>query len=125
MEAVKSLFRTTQDKLAGERLLELIFIQFSSLMHKVYGRCAEQYHLGTPRQTAANRRVSYGHLLKTIWMPMEACAALGISSSPLLNLYREAFQQALHYGFDEKLGGFYDSGAFGEKANRREKIWWI
>ena len=126
MEAVTLLFRTTNDKLAGDRLLELIFIQLSSLMHKVHGTCTDQYHLDwTPLQTTANQRASYGHLLKTIWMPIAASAALGVSNGAFLNLHRNAFQQVLSYGFDRKLGGFYHSGAFGTKANRQEKVWWV
>jgi mannose/cellobiose epimerase-like protein (N-acyl-D-glucosamine 2-epimerase family) len=126
MEAVTPLFYATKDTSVKERLLELIFIQSSSLTHKVHGACTDQYHPDwTPVESADNRRVSFGHLLKTIWMLAEACATAGISNGPWLDYYRQAFQQALRYGFDRKRGGFYDAGTFAVKADRREKVWYI
>jgi len=58
-------------------------------------------------------------------MLLEACAIAGMSNGPLMDFYQEAFRQALQYGFDKKQSGFYESGPFAAKANRRDKIWYI
>jgi mannobiose 2-epimerase len=126
MEALTWLFHATRDRFIGKRLLELIQVQISSLTHKVYGTGTNHYTAGwTPIEGRENRRVSFGHLLKTIWMVMESCVVAGAAHEPLAGFYRQAFEQALRYGFDSKRGGFYDEGPFGKNADRREKVWYV
>jgi mannobiose 2-epimerase len=126
MEAVTWLFHATRDPFVGKRLLELIHIQVSSLTHKIYGTGTNHYTPGwMPIDCRENRRVSFGHLLKTIWMLMESCVIADIGNGPLAGFYQRAFEQALRYGFDNKRGGFYDEASFAKRADRREKVWYI
>jgi mannobiose 2-epimerase len=126
MEALTWLFHATKDPAIGKRLLELIHVQIASLTHKVYGTGTNHYRPEwAPIDNAENDRVSYGHLMKTVWMLLESCVTAGTPPGPLLGYCRQAFEQALRYGFDDKRGGFYDAGPFGKRADRREKIWYI
>ena len=56
---------------------------------------------------------------------MQACKTAGLAENLLADLYRTLFNYALRYGFDRKNGGFYNSGFFNARADRREKIWWV
>jgi mannobiose 2-epimerase len=126
IEAITTFYLLTKDPLAKERLSELILVQSNSVLRKTLGACTDQYQRDwTPLQGPPYDRVSYGHDLENVWLLIEACKALGLSHTLLLDLYRTLFRYALRYGFDRKEGGFYDSGPFHALADRRDKIWWV
>jgi len=126
MEAVTWVCHESRDTVARERLLELILIQLTSLTNKIHGKCTDQYGSDwKPQAGSANHRVSFGHLLKTLWMLAEACAIAGVPNGPLLDLYRQGFRQALKDGFDHRQGGFYEEGPFGGRADHRDKVWYV
>jgi cellobiose epimerase len=126
MEALTSHYLFTSDPLARDRLVELIIVNSNAIVRKRIGACTSKYQRDwTPLRGTAHDRVSYGHDVKKVWLLMEACAAAGLSNSPLLDLYRTLFWYALRYGFDQKKGGFYEAGPFNAPADRRDKIWWV
>lgn len=126
LEAMTTFYRASKLPLARERLLELITIESNAVVRKDIGACTDKYERDwTPRLDKEYARVSYGHDLENIWLLIDACDAAGISNRPLLDLYRTLFDYSLRYGYDRENGGFYDSGAFGQPADRRNKIWWV
>jgi mannobiose 2-epimerase len=126
LEAMTTFYRASKLPLARERLLELIAIESNSVVRKGLGACTDKHQRDwTPVLTGNYARVSYGHDLENIWLLDDACAAAGISSYPLLDLYRTLFDYGLKYGFDETNGGFYSDGPFNQPASNRDKTWWV
>jgi mannobiose 2-epimerase len=126
LEAMTAFYRASKLPLARERLLELIAIQSNAVVRKGLGACTDKYRRNwEPVLTGDYARVSYGHDLENIWLLNDACDAAGISTYPLLDLYRALFDYALKYGFDEDQGGFFYYGPFNQPAQNREKNWWV
>jgi len=126
LEALTTFYRASRLPLARERLLELIAIESNTVVRKDLGACTDKYERNwTPRLGGDYARVSYGHDLENIWLLIDACDAAGVSNFPLLDLYRMLFDYSLRYGYDERNGGFYDSGSFRQAADSRNKIWWV
>jgi cellobiose epimerase len=126
LEAITTFVSLTDAPVARERLIELILVNSNSVVRKDIGACTDKYlENWRPFDGPDYQRVSYGHDVENIWLLVEACNAAGISNNLLADLYRTLFKYALHYGFDRKNGGFYDSGCFNLPADRREKIWWV
>jgi cellobiose epimerase len=126
LEAMTTFYRASKLPTARERLIELINIQSNAVIRKSLGACTDKYDRDwKPRLEGEFARVSYGHDLENIWLLIDACDAAGISNYPFLDLYRTLFDYALKFGYDEKNGGFYDSGGFNQSADRLTKIWWV
>jgi mannobiose 2-epimerase len=126
LEAMTTFYRASQLPLARERLLELITIESNAVVRKQLAACTDKYERDwTPRLEGDYARVSYGHDLENIWLLIDACHAAGVPNHPLRDLYRALFDYSLKYGYDAEKGGFYDSGAFNQPADRRAKIWWV
>ena len=126
LEAMTTFYRASKLPLARERLLELINIESNTVVRKNLGACTDKYDRDwTPRLEGDYARVSYGHDIENVWLLMDACDAAGVSNHPFVDLYRTLFDYSLKYGYDETEGGFYDSGAFNQPADRRSKVWWV
>jgi cellobiose epimerase len=126
MEAVTTYYRASRLPLARERLLELIAIQSNSVVRKDMGGCTDKYNLDwTPRLDEPNARVSYGHDIENVWLLVDACDAAGVPVRPYVDLFRVLWSYSLQYGYDQEGGGFFDSGAFRQPADRRNKVWWV
>jgi mannobiose 2-epimerase len=126
MEAMTTFLAFTHEPRARDRLIELIFVNSNSVVRKDSGACTDRYLQDWQLiQGAEGDRVSYGHDVENIWLLVEACGAVGIATSLLLDLFRKLFEYALHHGFDWRNGGFYASGPLNAPADRREKVWWV
>ncbi len=126
LEALTTLYRADPSPVVATRLGELITIQSNAVVRKDVGACTDQHARNwTPELEGAAARASYGHDLENIWLLVDANDALGLSSSPLIDLFRRLFAYSLRYGYDAAAGGFYDSGPLGAAADRRDKIWWV
>jgi mannobiose 2-epimerase len=74
--------------------------------------------------------VSFGHDVETAYLMLEASRTLGIKDeSRTMQVSKKMIDQALRYGWDNKVGGFYDEGYyFKDIANitiiRDSKNWW-
>jgi cellobiose epimerase len=40
-------------------------------------------------------------------------------------LFRALFANSMQHGYDSENGGFFDSGALGQPADQRSKVWWV
>jgi mannobiose 2-epimerase len=69
---------------------------------------------------------SYGHDVETAYLILEAEDVLGVPHDPKTErMARMLVDHALAYGWDDKLGGFYEHGTtFGEVEDKR-KEWWV
>jgi cellobiose epimerase len=127
LEAVtKYCMVATDDALAQQRLIELISISSNAVVRKRIGACTDQHMRDwTPLRGPRFDRVSYGHNLEAIWLLSEACTAAKLPLAPLLDLYETFFDYAFRYGFDRRMGGFFEEGPFKGRADRRGKVWWV
>ncbi|MEM2607895.1 MAG: AGE family epimerase/isomerase [Thermoproteota archaeon] len=126
LEALTTFYKATGEALAKDRLYELILVLSNSVFRKKVGACAET-HLQNwkPLHRPQYDRISYGHNLENIWLLAKACDTLGIPDGLLLDFYETVFSYSVKYGFDNKKGGFYESGPAGKPADKRDKVWWI
>lgn len=126
MEAITTYYLATSHPTARERLIELIFIQSNSVVRKAIGACTDKYQRNwTPLHGPRYDRVSYGHDIENVWLLMEACDAVGMPNGLLQDLYQTLFRYTLQNGYDQREGGFFDTGPFNAAADRRGKIWWV
>lgn len=74
--------------------------------------------------------VSFGHDYETAFLMLEASYALGIEhDTRTLGIAKKMLDHALRFGFDEKVGGFYDGGYYFSGARdctiiKDTKNWW-
>ncbi len=69
---------------------------------------------------------SYGHDVETAYLMLEAEDVLGKGHDPRTErMARMLVDHALHYGWDEKLGGFYQEGTTTGESERKTKEWWV
>jgi mannobiose 2-epimerase len=126
LEAFDAYHRLTGDPLARQRLAELVLIQGSAVVRKDVGVCTNAHQRDwTPLRGRSHDRVSYGHDVENGRLLLEASQALGMPDAPLVDLARGFFSHALRFGFDDRDGGFFESGPFNRPADDRQKIWWI
>jgi mannobiose 2-epimerase len=123
MTALAALTRQRPSALARERLWELVVLLAGGSTPAGGRTCL------LPRREdwtpVPPHRTSYGHDLESVWMLMDACAALGVSDGPLLPVFSALWDHALAHGFDHERGGFYKEGGVRLPAHHREKTWWV
>jgi mannobiose 2-epimerase len=74
--------------------------------------------------------ISFGHDYETAFLMLEASHALGLNSDTrTLTIAKKMLDHALKYGWDEKVGGFYDGGYYSKGDDqctivRNTKNWW-
>ncbi len=126
LEAMTTFYRASKLPLARQRLIELINIESNAVVRKELTACTDKYDRDwTPRLEGDFARVSYGHDIENVWLLMDACQAVGLPDYPFADLYRKLWDYSLKYGYDADKGGFYDSGAFNQAADRKNKVWWV
>lgn len=126
LESVTAYYRASHSPLALQRLLELIQIESNAVVRKNVMGCTDKYERNwTPDVSGNYARVSYGHDLENIWLLIDASNAAQLSPYPLLDLFKAIFANAQEYGFDDRDGGFFESGAFRSKADGTDKVWWV
>jgi len=126
MEAMTSFYRASALPLARERLIELITIEGSAVVRHAYGACSDRHRPDwTPVLDGPGGRASYGHDLENIWLLEDALRAAGLPVAPWTDFFRNNFEYSMKYGWDPRLGGFWDWGPLGKPAESRVKIWWV
>jgi mannobiose 2-epimerase len=126
LEALTAYYRASKSPVARERLVELINIESNAVVRKGLVACTDKYDRNwKPRLDNKWDRVSYGHDVENVWLLIDAIDAIGNSSYPLVDLFRDLWAYTLKYGYDEQNGGLYDSGNFNQPADSRQKAWWV
>lgn len=69
---------------------------------------------------------SYGHDVEAAYLMLEAEDVLGKGHDPRTErMAKMLVDHALRYGWDEKLGGFYQDGTTMGEPERKTKEWWV
>ena len=129
MEALTTYVRAGAGHRARERLAELIAIESQAVIRHGWMAGTDRHQRDwTPvieTTGPAATRISYGHDLENIWLIVDALRALDQPVAPYLSLFRGLFETSMRLGWDERGGGFFDSGVGDAPADRRARIWWV
>jgi mannobiose 2-epimerase len=121
LEALCGLYHAKKDEKVRARLDEVFLIVRDRIA--VEPGCLNQFF--TPDWRAAPDFDSFGHDIETAYLLLEASEVLGrTDEDKTLRVARNLVDHALDWGFDQKLGGFYDKGAAFEAAHDTHKVWW-
>lgn len=121
LESVTALYQAWPDPSVKVRLCELLAVVRDKVA--VEPGCLNLYF--TPDWRAVPDHDSFGHDVETAFLLLEAAEALHEPDDPkTLAVARSLVDHALEWGWDGKLGGFYDRGAAFGPATHKEKIWW-
>ena len=122
LEAFSQLYEVWKDDLLRQRLQELLAI----IRDKV---CVEPGAMNlyfTNEWQAFPDYDSYGHDVEAAYLMLEAEEVLGKGHDPRTErMAKMLVDHALHYGWDQKLGGFYREGTTMGMPEQREKEWWV
>lgn len=144
MEAFTSLYECTRQPVHRRKLLEVINLLVSKIMHPVFGtgipqfwadwRVAPQIKFdviwGWDRFTEdgvkpeAEDNTSYGHNVEFAWLLIHALDVLGIPYETYFNQLQKAVLHAADYGVDWEFGGIYVEGSHSGTVYDREKEFW-
>jgi mannose/cellobiose epimerase-like protein (N-acyl-D-glucosamine 2-epimerase family) len=122
LESFTQLYEVWKDEVLRQRIEELLAI----IRDKV---CVDPGAMGlyfTNAWQPFPDHDSYGHDVETAYLMLEAEDVLGKGYDPRTErMARMLVDHALHYGWDEKLGGFYEEGTTMGPAERKTKAWWV
>jgi mannobiose 2-epimerase len=126
LEALTGLYAVWPDPLLKTRVQEMLEI----CRDKVYSEPGYliQYFSADWQPTVSAD--SFGHDVESGYLMVEAAEALGQNDPRSWMAARHLVDHALQYGWDNQLGGLYDSGTLGAQgvvtgSLRTEKIWWV
>jgi mannobiose 2-epimerase len=121
LEALTELHRVWPSQEVSERLQEIFLIVRDKIA--VEPGCLNLYF--TPDWRAVPDHDSFGHDVETAYLLLEAAERLHLAGDPRTRgLARSLVDHALEYGWDNRLGGFYDKGTAFGRAYGLDKIWW-
>lgn len=139
LEAFTELYRVWPDSLLGARLGELLAIVRDTIAgdkayltlfsHADWRPYLPLDSSGSPMRGGPMDHVSFGHDVETAFLMLEAAEALGIDPSATLARGKAMVDHALRWGWDDRLGGFYDAGEYDDERTavaitERGKNWW-
>ncbi len=122
LEALTQLYEVWKDDLLRQRVEEMMAIVRDKI-------CVEPGAMNlyfTNAWQPYPDHDSYGHDVETAFLMLEAEDVLGKGHDPRTErMARMLVDHALHYGWDEKLGGFYGEGTTTGQPERKTKEWWV
>ena len=122
LESLTQLYEVWKDDLLRKRIEELLAI----IRDKICVDPGAMNLYFTNAWQAFPDHDSYGHDVETAYLMLEAEQVLGKGHDPRTErMARMLVDHALHYGWDEKLGGFYQDGTTTGPPERKTKEWWI
>ena len=128
LEAITSFTKLTGDRVARQRLDELMQVCGWLVVDEATGGCRDQFLSDwRPLPGGPYDRASYGHDLQNVALLLRAAQARGTPEPEpeLLARCEKICRHALANGGDLEQGGFFASGPLGEPADRREKVYWV
>ena len=142
LEAFTSLYEVWPDSLVKVRLSEMLRIVRDTIIgDKGYENLyftAQWEHISnqsmdeeTIRKKSFMDHISFGHDVETAFLILEASHALKLKDDTIsLHIAKKLVDHSLMYGFDQKVGGFYDEGYYFK--NKKELVvlsknsqWWV
>lgn len=144
MEAYTTLYECTRQPVHRRKLLEIIELLVTKIMHPVYGTGIPQFWAnwdvapqikfdviwGWDRFTEdgvkseANDNTSYGHNAEFAWLLLHALSILDIPHETYLDQFSKSFSHAVTNGVDWEYGGVYVEGSHAGGVYDREKEFW-
>jgi mannobiose 2-epimerase len=122
LEAFTQLYEVWKDDLLRQRVEELLAV----VRDKVSVDPGAMNLYFTNAWQAFPDHDSYGHDVEAAYLMLEAEDVLGKGHDPrTLRMARMLVDHALHYGWDQHLGGFYRDGTTEGKAESKDKEWWV
>jgi cellobiose epimerase len=122
LEALTQMYEVWKDDLLQRRLEEMLAIVRDKI-------CVEPGAMNlyfTKQWQPYPDHDSYGHDVETAYLMQEAEDVLGKGHDPRTErMSRMLVDHALHYGWDEKLGGFYGEGTTTGPPEKKDKEWWV
>jgi mannobiose 2-epimerase len=141
LEAFTEHYRDWKDSLLHIRLQSLLeLIRDTQVAHQGYLQLffhndwtPVSFRDSSPTEREANfglDHVSFGHDYETAFLMLEASYVLGLNNDiRTLTIAKKMLDHAMKYGWDEKVGGFYDGGYYFAGDNcctiiKDTKNWW-
>jgi cellobiose epimerase len=122
LESFTQLYEVWKDGVLRERIQELLAI----IRDKVCVDPGAMNLYFTNEWQAFPDHDSYGHDVEAAYLMLEAEDVLGKGHDPRTErMARMLVDHALHYGWDEKMGGFYGEGTTMGEPERKAKEWWV
>lgn len=121
LEALTELHRAWPNEEVTKRLHEVFLVVRDKIA--VEPGCLNLYF--TPDWRPVPDHDSFGHDVETAYLLLEAAERLHMAEDPAtIGRAKSLVDHALEYGWDHRLGGFYDKGTAFGPAYGLEKIWW-
>jgi mannobiose 2-epimerase len=122
LESFSQLYEVWKDDLLRRRIEELLAI----IRDKVSVDPGAMNLYFTNAWQAFPDHDSYGHDVEAAYLMLEAEDVLGHGHDPRIErMARMLVDHSLHYGWDEKLGGFYRHGTTTGEPESKLKEWWV
>jgi mannobiose 2-epimerase len=126
LEALTGLYEVWPDPLLKTRVQEMLEI----CRDRVYSEPGYLTQFLTADWQRTSSPDSFGHDVEAGYLMVEAANVLGQDDPRAWTAARHLVDHALQYGWDNQLGGLYDSGAMNAQGVvtgglRTEKIWWV
>ena len=126
LEALTGLYAVWPDPLLRTRVQEMLEI----CRDKIYSEPGYLIQFLSADWKPARSPDSFGHDVEAGFLLVEAAEALGQVDPRAWTVARRLVDHAMQYGWDNRLGGLYDTGAMNAQGVvtgglRTEKIWWV
>jgi mannobiose 2-epimerase len=126
LEALTGLYAVWPDPLLKTRVQEMLEL----CRDKIYSEPGYLIQVFSADWQPTVSADSFGHDVECGFLMVEAADALGQDDPRAWTDARHLVDHALQYGWDNQLGGLYDSGTLGPQGAvtgglRTEKIWWV
>jgi mannobiose 2-epimerase len=122
LEAFTQLYEVWKDDLLRQRVEELLAV----VRDKVCVDPGAMNLYFTNAWQAFPDHDSYGHDVEAAYLMLEAEDVLGKGHDPrTVRMAKMLVDHALHYGWDQSLGGFYREGTTEGNAESKDKEWWV
>jgi mannose/cellobiose epimerase-like protein (N-acyl-D-glucosamine 2-epimerase family) len=122
LEAFSQLYEVWKDEIVRQRVQELLTI----IRDKVCVDPGAMNLYFTNAWQPFPDHDSYGHDVETAYLMLEAEDVLGKGHDPRTErMAKMLVDHALHYGWDQKLGGFYGEGTTMGEPEDKLKAWWV
>jgi len=119
VESLTSLVRATGKQKYRKRLKELLDILVEKMFLPEHGCIVEVYT--EDWKPILDSNTMYVHDLEAAWLIIDGAKALGLKDEKYLERARNLVDYSLKYGWDEKHGGFFQSGPAGRPATNTKK----
>ncbi len=125
LEALLASFAVAPSPTLRKRIGELVEILGHVVVDPAYGANVDVHNGDWSVRREGEARVSYGHILESVSLLIEAAEAIGVLDEKLLRQCCRMFTYCADNGYDHIRGGFFDSGLIGQPAARHNKIYWV